>query len=343
MAGSEHLLGIIMAGGRGTRLMPLTKNRPKPMVPVLGRPVIDYVKDAMVAAGLSEIIVTTGYQGEQLVSHVDSWNTKSRVNQEDTPMGTAGSVKLLSEELTETFVVGSGDSVASFDIEDLLSSHRKSGAKVTMALWEVDDPTEFGIVGLSSIHKGEVDSSLDEGYISKFKEKPTQEEAFSNLINAGLYIIEPEVMELVPQGEKYDFSKQLFPDVLERGWPMYAKTVNGIWFDVGHPFELHKAQMTLIERRNELPFPMPDGEVLPDGSFISDSASVSGHISKSVILAGSSVNGAAVNSVVMANSRINGVSESSIIGENSIIDSRIHNCVIGDESHIVIDLENEKR
>ena len=78
MAGSEHLLGIIMAGGRGTRLMPLTKNRPKPMVPVLGRPVIDYVKDAMVAAGLSEIIVTTGYQGEQLVSHVNSWNTRSR-------------------------------------------------------------------------------------------------------------------------------------------------------------------------------------------------------------------------------------------------------------------------
>ena len=268
---------------------------------------------------------------------------KSRVNQEDTPMGTAGSVKLLSEQLTDTFVVGSGDSVASIDIVDLLSSHRKSGAKVTMALWEVTDPTEFGIVGLSNTHEGEVDSSLKEGYISKFKEKPTSDEAFSNLINAGLYIIEPEVMELVPEGEKYDFSKQLFPDVLSRGWPMYAKTVNGIWFDVGNPFELHKAQMTLIERRDELPFPMPKGEVLPDGSFISESASVSGHIAKSVILAGSSVNGAAVNSVVMANSRVNGVSESSIIGENSIIDSRIHNCVIGDESHIIIDLENEKR
>ena len=332
-----------MAGGRGTRLMPLTKNRPKPMVPVLGRPVIDYVKDAMIAAGLTEIIVTTGYQGEQLVSHVDSWDAKSRVNQEDTPMGTAGSVKLLSEQLTETFVVGSGDSVASFDIEDLIESHQKSGAKVTMALWEVDDPTEFGIVGLSETTNGDVDSSLDEGFIRKFKEKPSRNEAFSNLINAGLYIIEPEVMELVPPGEKYDFSKQLFPDVLSKGWPMYAKTVNGIWFDVGHPFELHKAQMALIERREELPFPMPEGEILPDGSFISNSASVSGHISNSVVLAGASVNGAAVNSVVMANSRINGVSESSVVGENSIIDSRIHNCVIGDESHIVIDLENERR
>ena len=177
-----------MAGGRGTRLMPLTKNRPKPMVPVLGRPVIDYVKDAMIAAGLTEIIVTTGYQGEQLVSHVDSWDAKSRVNQEDTPMGTAGSVKLLSEQLTETFVVGSGDSVASFDIEDLIESHQKSGAKVTMALWEVDDPTEFGIVGLSETTNGDVDSSLDEGFIRKFKEKPSRNEAFSNLINAGLYL-----------------------------------------------------------------------------------------------------------------------------------------------------------
>ena len=332
-----------MAGGRGTRLMPLTTNRPKPMVPVLGRPVIDYVKDAMVDAGLDEIVVTTGYQGEQLVSHVDSWKIKSRVNQEEQPMGTAGSVRLLSDQLTETFVVGSGDSVASFDVTDLLESHKKSGAKVTMALWTVDDPTEFGIVGLSKSHLGELGSDLSEGYICKFKEKPAPDEAFSNLINAGLYIIEPEVMDLVPEGEKYDFSKQLFPEVLARNWPMYAKTVNGIWFDVGHPFELHKAQMALIERRGQLPFPMPEGEVLPDGSFISSTASVSGHISKSVILEGASVNGAAVNSVVMANSRINGVSESSIVGQNCIIDSRILNCVIGDNSQISIDLENERR
>ena len=337
------MLGIIMAGGQGTRLMPLTANRPKPMVPVLGRPVIDYVKDAMAASGLSEIIVTTGYQGEQLIEHVSTWDISSRVNQEDSPMGTAGSVRLLFDDLQETFVVGSGDSVASFDIADLLEAHRNSGAKVTMALWRVDDPTEYGIVGLADENQGKVDSTLSEGYISRFKEKPTPEEAFSNLINAGLYIIEPEVMELVPVGEKYDFSKQLFPDVLARGWPMYAKTVNGIWFDVGHPFELHSAQMALIEGRDVLPFPMPDGEVLPDGSFISRTASVSGHVEKSIILEGASVNGAAVNSVVMANSRINGVSEASIIGENAVIDSRIQNCAIGDGVHLIIDLENERR
>ncbi len=332
-----------MAGGRGTRLMPLTANRPKPMVRVLGRPVIDYVKDAMVDAGLNEIIVTTGHKGEQLYSQIESWEISSRVNQESSPMGTAGSVGLLRDELDETFVVGSGDSVASFDIADLIRAHRESGAKVTMALWEVEDPTEFGIVGLSQQNNGEIESSLDEGYIVKFLEKPKPEEAFSNLINAGLYIIEPDVMDLVPEGEKYDFSKQLFPDVLARGWPMYAKTVKGIWFDVGHPFELHKAQMALVAGRMELPFPMPDGEVLPDGSFISASASVSGHVERSIILDGASVNGAVVDSVVMSNSRVEGVSESSIIGENSAVHSRIQRCVIGDETEIRIDLQDERR
>jgi NDP-sugar pyrophosphorylase family protein len=150
-------------------------------------------------------------------------------------------------------------------------------------------------------------------------------------------------MDLIPEGEKYDFSKQLFPEVLSKGWPMYAKTVNGIWFDVGHPFELHSAQMALISGRDNLPFPMPDGEVLPDGSFISSSASVSGHVEKSIVLSGASVNGAVVNTVVMSKSKVNGVAESSIIGENSIVDSRVHQCVIGDDIHLTIDLQNERR
>ncbi len=332
-----------MAGGRGTRLMPLTKNRPKPLVPILGRPVIDYVKDAMVSAGLESILVTTGYQGQQLISHVDKWDIDSRVNQESEPMGTAGSVNLLRDVLNETFVVGSGDSVASFDIEDLISAHKLSGAKVTMALWEVDDPTEYGIVGLSSSNGGPIDSSLSSGFISKFKEKPKKQEAFSKLINAGLYIIEPEVLDMIPNDKKYDFSKQLFPEMLSKGMPIYAKTVRGIWFDVGNPNEIHKAQMALIKGRKDLPFPMPEGEILPDGSFISKSASVSGHVENSVILERSSVNGAVVNSVVMADSRVNGVSESSIIGQNCVIDSRIQNCVIGDNMHIRIDIENERR
>ena len=170
------MLGIIMAGGQGSRLMPLTATRPKPMVEVLGRPVIDFVKDAMVEAGIEEIVVTTGYRGEQLQAHVDGWSTtlpdgrsiSARINQETTPMGTAGSVGLLRDHINTTCVVGSGDSVASFDIASLLAAHRANGAKVTMALWEVDNPSEFGIVGLSGDQAGEVDGDLRQGYISPF-------------------------------------------------------------------------------------------------------------------------------------------------------------------------------
>ena len=347
--GSEPLHGVIMAGGRGTRLLPLTLNRPKPMVEVLGRPVLDYVKDAMVAAGIEDIIVTTGFQGEVMSKHVDSWNSEvvnASINQEYTPMGTAGSVRLLSERLTQTFVLGSGDSVASFDIAELLRLHKEKGAMVTMALWQVEDPCEYGIVGLSSSPGGEVDGELKQGYISRFKEKPSPEEAFSNVINAGLYIIEPEVLQMVPEGEKYDFSKQLFPRVLELGMPMYAKTVEGIWYDVGHPLELLNAQRALIEMRESLPFPMPEGEVLSDGSFVSKGSTVLGNIERSVILSNChiSAESSVKDSLIMSGCNVAGNISGSVIGESCIVkDSNLREMVIGDQQNIQSeDLSNHR-
>ena len=334
------MYGVIMAGGQGSRLRPLTLTRPKPMVEILGRPVIDFVKDAMQDASIDTIVVTTGYRGEQLEHHVESWTQGEHpvhawVNQESTPMGTAGSVRLLSEHLTETFVVGSGDSVASFDIGALLASHRQSGARVTMALWEVEDPTEFGIVGLSATHLGELDGQLREGYICKFKEKPMAEEAFSNVINAGLYIIEPEVLALVPEGEKFDFSKQLFPMVLEKGWPMYAKTIDGVWFDVGHPSELIRAQHTLIQQRTSLPFPLPDGDFIGN-SFMSSSAEILGEIEGSVVSSMSRVeSGSTLKDVlVMSGSKIgmNCQLTNTVVGEGVQIGSEctLVNVILGD-------------
>lgn len=338
------MLGIIMAGGQGSRLMPLTKTRPKPMVEVLGRPVIDYVKDAMVRAGISEIVVTTGYRGDQLLEHVNGWNEsvsqqhplRASVNQEATPMGTAGSVGLLRNQIKDTCVVGSGDSVASFDISDLLKKHRSAGAKVTMALWEVEDPSEFGIVGLSAQQDGDVDGALREGYIRRFKEKPSPEEAFSSVINAGLYILEPEVFDHIPEGEKFDFSKQLFPTLLDMGWPMYASAINGVWFDVGHPFELLNAQRTLMERADELPFEFPTGYTVKGTSLASDSSTLHGRHEHSVF--GPSFhldNGAEVeNSLIMANGQIGSHSlvRNSVIGRDVQIGSScvVEGCVLGD-------------
>jgi mannose-1-phosphate guanylyltransferase len=333
------MLGIVMAGGEGTRLRPLTLSKPKPMVTLLGRPVIDFVASALVRAGVHELVVTTGYRGEQLEEHIRSWNTlfsiPSRVNQESTPMGTAGSVRLLSDEIHETCIVGSGDSVASYEISSLLEAHKTSGAKVTMALWEVDDPTQYGIVGLSTKQDGAMTEGLNEGFITKFAEKPTIEQAFSKLINAGLYIIEPEVFDHIPLGVKYDFSKNLFPHLLEMGWPMYAKKVQGLWFDVGHPEELLKAQTALLQNTEYLPFMLKDGSHLEDQGY-SLSSCESDSISASFIDEGCSIaaQSTLAHSYVMKGTSIgtNCNIQSSIIGECCEIgdDVQLTNCVVGD-------------
>ena len=244
------MIGVIMAGGKGTRLRPITATRPKPMVRVLGRPVIDYLKDTLVEGGINEIVLTTGYRGRQLEDHVATWSAPglhASVNQEATPMGTAGSVGLLRDRLTSTFVVGSGDGIISFDLTSLIQRHRSVGAIATMALWEVEDPSPFGIVGLGATPTSEVDGSLDAGWIRRFKEKPTKREAFSKVINAGLYVLEPEVLDHIPLEGAYDFSKDLFPRLLELGLPLHAARIDGVWFDVGRHEEVLRAQDELME------------------------------------------------------------------------------------------------
>ena len=341
------MIGIIMAGGKGTRLFPLTENKPKPLVSLLGKPVIEYVKDALVNIGIDGIILTTGYRGEGLQKIVDFWNQNSdvefSVNQESTPMGTAGSVKLLEEKLTQTFIVASGDSVLSSDLEALVKAHKSSNAKVTMALWEVEDPTQYGIVGLSNMPNGNIDGTLDEGYITKFLEKPTLDEAFSKVINAGLYIIEPEVLSYVPKDTKFDFSKELFPQLLELGMPMYGVKLNGVWFDVGTPKELIRAQNHLVQNFETLPFGLPEGEYLDDSSYLIGNSISHSKLCRTVVSKNSIIGRESklIDTLVMDGSKIGNNCSliGTIIGEKVIIgdNCELSDCVIGDEVHIVAD------
>ncbi len=344
--------GIIMAGGQGTRLRPLTLTKPKPMVTLLGRPVIDFVAHCLAKAGVDELVVTTGYRGEQLESHIQHWNSlfsiPSRVNQESSPMGTAGSVRLLKNELQERCIVGSGDSVASYDLAPLLEAHKLHQAKVTMALWEVDDPSQYGIVGLSKSHQGDVTEGLDEGYIARFAEKPNLEDAFSNLINAGLYIIEPEVFDHIPENTKFDFSKELFPLLLDMGWPMYAKKVQGMWFDVGHPQELLNAQSALLQHQHFLPFPLHLGEFDDSNSFQRTSSSSlhnDSFVDEDCRIGKES---RLKNSYIMKGSTLGSHCDvqSSIVGEFCTIGDSVQliNCIVGDGVSIPAGshLENER-
>jgi mannose-1-phosphate guanylyltransferase len=159
---------------------------------------------------------------------------------EDKPAGTAGAVKLLQKELTGTVVVVSGDVLADVDIRSLVAYHRRNKAVATMALTTVERPEEFGIVGLDG-----------EGRIVRFKEKPRTEEVFSNLINAGIYVLESRVLEDIPAGEKYDFSKQLFPKLLERGERLFGSALSGLWKDIGRPRDLLDANLSMAERRGK--------------------------------------------------------------------------------------------
>ena len=335
------MLGIIMAGGKGSRLVPLTDKKPKPLVKILGKPVIDYVKDALIKTGLEELIVTTGYKGEGLRELVGKWNEElsipCSVNQENTPMGTAGSVKLLEDRLNNTFVVASGDAILSSNLELVIEAHRNSNALVTMALWEVDDPTQFGIVGLSEEKNGDIDANLSQGFITKFHEKPTADEAFSRVINAGLYVIEPEVMKHIPIATKYDFSKQLFPDLLSLGYPMYGIKLDGVWFDVGTPKEMIKAQNHLVKHSNTLPFELPKGQFTDDFGYQIGNSVTNSPISRSVLSDNSRLGNECklIDSIVMSETIVgnNCTIIESIIGENVIIgnDCQISGSVIGDD------------
>ena len=332
--------GVIMAGGQGSRLLPLTLHRPKPMVEVVGIPVIDFVKDALVQGGVDEVIITTGYRGESLENHVKSWNSdgvKAWVNEEEVAMGTAGSVKLLASELTETFIVGSGDTLASFDIAGLLALHKEKGALATMALWQVESVSEYGVVGLSETKGGEINSNLEKGWISRFQEKPSPQEAFSNVINAGLYILEPEVLDLIPEDEKFDWSRQVFPQMLELGMPLYACLTKGIWFDIGRPSDLLKAQNIILENRELVWTQIPEEP--------NSESDIKGTCEGSIALKGSII---AEDSIVKNSLLMDGASvsrgcviENCIIGRNAVIQESciLNGCVIGDGEHVPADSE----
>ena len=236
----EPLNAVILAGGEGTRLRPLTDSLPKPMLPILDTPCIKYLINSLSDASIDSVYLTCGYKSEDLIRSLSGVDLgiETVFETEETPAGTAGAVKLLEDKLTETFIVASGDVLADINVASLLKEHKNSGAAATMALTTVENPIEFGIVGLD-----------ETGAVNRFKEKPSEEEVFSNLINAGIYVLNREVLDYVPKGEKFDFSKQLFPALLNDGKKIQGSVLEGMWIDIGRPADLLKANLSMAERR----------------------------------------------------------------------------------------------
>jgi len=261
---------VVLAGGEGTRLRPLTNARPKPLLPVLGRPCVEYVLRSLASAGIEEVFLTCSYRSNDMVAALGEgreFGIDLIYAFEEQPAGTAGAVKLLEERLGPTFVVASGDVLADVDIGTLIEFHRRKGAWATIALTEVESPQEFGIVGLD-----------DDGRIVRFKEKPAVHEVFSNLINAGVYVLEKEAVAHIPFGEKFDFSKNLFPRLLEAGKPLFGTRIGGLWKDIGRSSDLLEANLRMADRRGKevaVPGATVVGKV-SGGGYAAEGAAING-------------------------------------------------------------------
>ncbi len=238
---------IVLAGGFGTRLKPLTERMPKPLLPVAGRPCIDYVLRSLREAGFREIIVTTSYMSDRVMKKIGDgldYDSSILYSFEATPAGTAGAVKRVADFIEDTFTVASGDVLADVDIRELFEFHRQKSAVATMALTRVKDPSQFGIVELDGDQR-----------VVRFLEKPSPEDTFSNLVNAGIYVLEPEVIDVIPERKMYDFSKDVFPRLLKKGLEVYGQELNGLWMDIGNPKDLWNASMAVVEREGVMSVP----------------------------------------------------------------------------------------
>lgn len=236
---------VLMAGGSGTRLRPLTCDLPKPMVPVLNRPIAEHIINLLRRHQIFEIIATLHYLPDVLRDYFqDGTDFGVQITyavEEDQPLGTAGCVKNVEELLTDTFLVISGDSVTDFDLTAAIQFHRDRQSKATLVLTQVPNPLEFGVVIVD-----------ERGRIRRFLEKPSSSEIFSDTVNTGIYILEPEVLRYLPLEQESDFSKDLFPLLLECNQPMYGYIAKGYWCDVGHLDAYREAQYAALQQRVKL-------------------------------------------------------------------------------------------
>jgi mannose-1-phosphate guanylyltransferase / phosphomannomutase len=238
---------VVMAGGEGTRLRPLTSNQPKPMVPIVGKPCMEHILELLKAHGFEEVIVTVAFLPQAIRTYFGSGENVGvaiEYSVEESPLGTAGSVRLASDALDDTFLVISGDALCDINLTALVDFHREKGSSVTIGLKSVENPLEFGIVVTD-----------EDGRIERFLEKPSWGQVFSDTINTGIYVLEPEVLRHVPTDRPYDFSKELFPLLLEMGRPMYGFVVDGYWQDIGNLDQFRQANFDALDERVRLNIP----------------------------------------------------------------------------------------
>ncbi len=232
---------VVMAGGEGTRLRPLTSNQPKPMVPIVGKPCMEHILELLREHGFMDVVITVAFLPQAIRSHFgdgSNFGLNIEYSVEETPLGTAGSVRLASGRLADTTLVISGDALCDIDLSALVAAHKEKNAAVTIGLKSVENPLDFGIVVTD-----------EDGRIERFFEKPSWGQVFSDTINTGIYVLEPEVLRHVPKEGPYDFSRELFPLLLEMGRPLYGHICEGYWQDIGNLDQYRQANFDALDEK----------------------------------------------------------------------------------------------
>ena len=239
---------VIMAGGMGSRLKAITGDRPKPMVPLLGRPLMEYILELLRSQGFDQVCAAVRYRAGDIMAHFGDgsrFGVEMQYRVEEEPLGTAGAVKNCRDFYGgEDFLVISGDAACDFRLSRLMEEHKRRGAAVTLALCRHSEPLSYGL----AVTDGE-------GRIRSFVEKPDWSRVVTDLVNTGIYVISPRIMELVPEGREFDFAKDLFPLLLSRGELLLGLPMEGYWCDVGSPLSYYRCCADALEGKLRLDFP----------------------------------------------------------------------------------------
>ncbi len=291
---------VIMAGGFGTRLRPLTNSLPKPMVPMANKPMMEHIVEILLRCKITDLVALLYFHPEMIENYFgdgSGFGAKMTYISASEDLGTAGSVKNAEKYLDKSFLVISGDVLTDFDLTKAIEFHKKKKAVATMILTRVENPLPYGIV-----------ITDEDGRIGRFMEKPTWGEVFSDTINTGIYILEPEVLDFIPPGQEFDFSKDLFPLLLEKNKPLYGYIADGYWKDVGSLDEYLLANLDILQGKVKVN--IPGEEIGKPGVWLGKDS----RVDFTCKLEGSVVIGA--NCRIGANARI----INSIIGDNCIIE-----------------------
>ena len=214
---------VIISGGLGTRLKPLTDTVPKGLVEVQGRPLLEHVLDLLKEAGVDDVILSVGYLGDRIKEHFrdgEGHGVRIRYVEEDKPLGTGGWLHKAKEMLSGDFFVVNGDNLFALDLHEMLRSHQEKGATATIGLTKVEDPSSFGI------------AAMDGDRIARFVEKPSKEEAPSDLANGGYYVFNERIFDMIPSRERFMLEQDVFPALAEEG-RLYGFPSDAQWFDTG--------------------------------------------------------------------------------------------------------------